>query len=195
LSVWISLVAAGAIIAGNHTLVCWLANSDFWAGQWTNYFFALMLLVHPFVASLSNLLHYAGHMQRYAPVAVMELPLTILLGVLGHRYFALPGLAAGFAITPLLLRGPYLLRNGPMGCGFSTRQLCGKSLRALAIASALWLAACLILSQHRAPDSPVLLLGRATFLPSATHLLCGTLLAAVGGLQAYSCLRIIRSVR
>ena len=193
LSVWVSLIGSGAILAGNRSLICWLAKADFYAGHWTNVAFACAVVTMPFVAGISTLLQYSGRMGKAALFSAVELPIGIVTCWLGYRFAELPGLAASFALLPLLVRGPYALYVGPVHCGFTTWSLCGNAIVSLTcvllvvICSGLWTGL-----STQAPV-PIEFMGRMTFLPTSREFTMGILLSITGATLATLHLRKIKN--
>lgn len=193
LGVWVGLMGAGGLLAGNRPLVCWLSKADFYAGTWTNVWFACWVMTFPFVNGISDLFQLSGRMGRTALFALLELPLGALLCWCGYHFGNLPGLAAAFAFLPLLIRGPYALYAGPRYCNFPSWTLCGNSVIALItgltiiIVGGSWTA----LSQE--PAQPIGILGRVTYLPAWREIIAGTLAVMVGAIQAARCLMKIKN--
>lgn len=193
LGVWISLIGAGAVLAGNRTLICWLANIEFYAGHWTNVGFACIVLATSFVASLVNLLQYSGKMGKMSLIAVLELPVACILLMTGLHFFDLPGLAAAFALIPLLIRGPYAFVVGSNHCGFPAWKLCGSAILALATALILVIAAGIWCGADPAELTTIEILGRSTTLPTIREIATGALLASIGASRAFSRLQRIKA--
>lgn len=194
LGIWMSLVGAGAIVAGNRTLISWLANADFYAGHWTNVWFACAALTFPFVNAIGNLLQYSGRMGKTAVFSVAELPVAILLCWAGYRFSGLPGLAAAFAFLPLLIRCPYALYAGPRHCGSPTWNLCGSAIVSLGIVLSSVIAGGWWISKGLTPPVPIEILGRMTTLPTLREWVVGILFSAVGITLAALRLRRIKNV-
>lgn len=193
LGVWISLIGAGAALAGNRTLISWLANVDFYAGHWTNVGFACIVITTPFVGGLTNLLQYSGTMGKMALVAVVELPVACLLLLTGFHFWHLPGLAAAFAVLPLLLRGPYAWIAGSRHCGFPAWKLCGSAILSLAAALVLVIAAGSWCVDDPAELTHIEILGRSTTLPTFREITSGALLACMGASQVFFRLQRIKA--
>lgn len=192
LGIWISLIGAGAVLAGNRTLICWLATADFYAGHWTNLAFASAVVTVPFVGSISNLLQYSGRMGKSALFSVIELPVGVALCSAGFYFANLSGLAAAFAMLPLLVRGPYALFAGPRHCGLSAWGLCGNAIISFAVALLLLIAVGVWSAQGHGRLIPIEILGRGTTLPNFREVISGSLLATIGAAQAVLSLRRIR---
>lgn len=193
LSVWVSLIGAGAILAGNRTLICWLATMDFYAGHWTNVWFACALMVLPFVNSLVNLLQYSGKMGKIALFSVLELLLGGILCWTGFRIYGLPGLAAVFAFLPLLARAPYALFRGARDCGFSPADLSLNAALALLASLSLIISSGWWIGTQTAEFVPLKILGRMTTWPTWREIIVGVIVACVGGILAARQLRRIRN--
>lgn len=190
--IWVSLAGAGVILAGNRPFVCWLAKADFYSGSWTNVWLACSIITFPFVSNLLELFQIAGKMGKTALFSLIELPVGIVLCMLGFKLAGLPGLTASFALLPLLIRGPYALLVGPHYCGCEVRKLCGGSLVALSSSLLLIITGGSISAAGTVTPQAIDLLGRSTFLPTWTELVCGSLAAAIGAVQA---LRLILQLK
>jgi hypothetical protein len=192
LGVWVGVIGAGLVLAGNRPLVCWLAKSDFYAGSWTNVWFACWVMIFPFVNGIADLFQLAGRMGKTAFFAMLELPVGALFCWMGYHFASLPGLAAAFAFLPLLIRGPYSLYAGPRYCGLSTWNLCGNSMIALGTGLTMvalggsWSAS----GQNSA--QPFEFFNRITYLPTWREIIVGVLTVTVGAVQATRCLLKIR---
>lgn len=193
LGIWISLIGAGAVLAGNRSLICWLANAEFYAGHWTNVAFACILITTPFVSGLINLLQYSGTMGKMALIAILELPVACLLLMAGLHFGDLPGLAAAFALLPLLVRGPYACIAGSHHCGFPAWKLCGGAILSLTATLVLVIAAGIWCSTGTMDFAPIEILGRSTTLPTLRELITGALLATFGASQALFRLQRIKA--
>lgn len=184
LGIWISLIGAGAVLAGNRTLISWLANPDFYAGHWTNVGFACAVITIPFVGGLSNLFQYAGRMGKAALFSVIEFPVAAICCWFGFSYGGLPGLAAAFAAIPLLIRGPYALFAGSHHCGFKPWYLCGNAILTLSLTLAVVITAGIWAGAGEPSLSQFEFLGRTTILPTLREWIAGLSLAALGAAQA-----------
>lgn len=192
LSVWVSLAAAGAALAGNRAAICWLSKPEFFAGHWTNIWFACAVMTIPFVSGLINLLQYSGNMGKIGLFSLLELLFGVAFGWLLHNRFGMPGLAATFAALPLMAKGPYALLSGASKCGFKPLDLCGRSLLCLAISLALICLAGSWIATSQETLIPITLLGRNTTWPTLRELTSGIVLATFGVVMAAHQLRSIR---
>lgn len=185
-TVGIGLATAGFTLVLNSTLISWLAKPDYFAGLWTNIWFAIGLIVAGVTSGFTSLLQISGSMGRMAMVAAMQMVLGSLAGWYGYKYFGLPGLAAAFAVIPPLCRGIYGLIRGTRNCGYGIIDVGGKA----SIAS---MGACLLvllggfLIDHRdlPPAATFMLAGRLLILPSWLDLTVGAGLMALGGLLTW----------
>jgi O-antigen/teichoic acid export membrane protein len=194
LSVWVSLVGAGAVLAGNRCLITWLAKVDFFAGHWTNVWFACALMVIPFANGLVNLLQYSGSMGKFALISVVETLLGVVLCSLGYHYFELPGIAAVFAMLPLAARAPYALLRGARNCGFHPWDMSGNALITLAICLTLTFIGATWIASDNGQPIPLSILGRMTSWPTWREIITGLALAILGsGLALRQLARVRRA--
>jgi len=193
LGIWISVIGAGAVLACNRTMISWLASTDFYAGHWANIGFACAVITIPFVGGLSNLLQYSGRMSNAAVFSILEFPVSLAAGWLGFRYGGLAGLAAAFAVLPLLVRGPYALFAGCRNCGFNTWSLCGSAITTLMLSLLLVITIGIFLGTLKPDLTTVQIFGRTTIMPTIPECLAGLSLVALGASQAILRLKNIGS--
>ena len=189
-TVGISLTTAGFTLVLNPTLISWLAKPDYYAGHWSNVWFAIGLIVAGVTGGFSSLLQISGSMGRMALVAALQLVLGSIAGWFGYQYFGLPGLAATFAVIPPLCKGIYGLIRGARNCGYSVMDVGGKATIASIGACLLVLLGGLLID-HRAlpPAASFMLAGRLLILPSWLDLTVGAALMVIGGLLTLKHLR------
>ena len=189
-SVGIGMATAGFTLVLNPALISWLAKPDYYAGLWTNVWFAVGLIVAGVTGGFSSLLQISGSMGRMALVAALQLVLGSVAGWFGYRYFGLPGLAAAFAVIPPLCRGLYGLVRGAWNCGYGIMDIGCKTMITSAGACLLVLVGGIFID-HRAlpPAASFMLAGRVLILPSWLDLAVATALMVLGGLL---CLKHLR---
>jgi O-antigen/teichoic acid export membrane protein len=182
-TVGIGLATAGFTLVLNPTLISWLAKPDYYAGLWTNVWFAIGLIVAGVTGGFSSLLQISGSMGRMAIVAALQLVLGSIAGWFGYQYFGLPGLAATFAVVPPFCKGLYGLIRGARNCGYSIMDIGGKAIIFSTGACLLVLLGGLFVD-HRAlpPAASFMLAGRLLILPSWLDLTVGIVLMLLGGL-------------
>lgn len=192
LGVWTGLVAAGLVLGGNRTLISWLAPADFYAGNWTNLWLACSVISLPFVGNMLELFQHSGRMGRTALFSLAELAIAIMVFSLGYRIAGLPGIAATFALLPLIIRGAYSLYAAPAFCGLPRSKLCGRAVLGLACSLGLTIAAGSWIAIDPAPTKHMLLAGHAIDLPNWKEIIAGTILIGIGMSQAVRNLISIR---
>jgi O-antigen/teichoic acid export membrane protein len=193
LGVWVGLMGAGGILAGNRPLVCWLAKADFYAGSWTNVWFACWVVIFPFVNGIADLFQLSGRMGRTAMFALLEFPSGLILCWTGYHFASLPGLAAAFAFLPLLIRGPYSLYAGPMYCGFPTWSLCGNSVSALGTSLAIIILGGSWCALGQNSTQAFEFLGRTTYLPSWREIAVGSFAITISAVKSTRCILKIKN--
>jgi O-antigen/teichoic acid export membrane protein len=193
LGVWVGLMGAGGILAANRPLVCWLAKADFYAGSWTNLWFACWVVIFPFVNGIADLFQLSGRMGRTALFGILEFPFGVILCWTGYHFASLPGLAAAFAVLPLLIRGPYSLYAGPLYCGFPTWNLCGNSLLALVTSLGIIILAGSWCAFGQNSTQPFEFFGRITYLPSWREISVGFFVIAIGAVKSTRCILKIKN--
>ncbi len=180
-TVGIGLATSGFTLVFNPVLISWLAKPDYYAGLWTNAWFAIGLVLAGVTDGFTCLLQISGSMGRMALVAALQLLLGSIAGWWGYQYFGLPGLAATFAVIPALCKGIYSLIRGARNCGYGVMDIGGKATIASVVACLLVLLGALLID-HRAlpPAASFMLVGRALIFPSWMDLMVGAGLMAIG---------------
>lgn len=180
LTLSVGLVGAGAIIALNRPLIENIASPSFFAGNWTNLWFASGLILGPLSTCLTHLLQYSGSMGKTAWLSVLQVALYAGCGSLTWRHFGLPGMAALLVLVPMTTTAPYALIRGARACGFNTPVLLTPVLaRSLAMVTAI-LACGLILPSGVSSGQEIIAFERHWQLPSAIELCCGCTLGGIG---------------
>jgi O-antigen/teichoic acid export membrane protein len=194
LSMAVSWIGAGAILAGNRSLIEWLAGTDYYAGTWTNAWLANSVILMPLVSGFMSLLQYSGSMGKVAWWTSLQVVVGIGASWWAFKAFGLPGLAAVFALIPLILQAPYALLRGSRNCGFSPIKLVRNVLIAGVFGFAIILLGSWWISQETVQNLPVSLLGRSTRLPNPVEWYCSFILAIPGAAIAWNQLRRIKNI-
>ncbi len=180
LTLAVGLMGGGAVIAFNRSLIETFATPAFFAGHWTNVWFAAGMVTGPLTACLMHLLQYSGSMGKVAWLSVLQVVLCVSFGNLAWHRAGLPGIAALIVLVPLVTTAPYALIRGARSCGFKPAELLGPALlRAAAMTGAIL--ACGWVLDHRVGEGRSFQgLGRAWPMPGSAELTCGVLLALTG---------------
>jgi len=180
LAIGMALVAAGAILAGNRTMVEWVAHPDFHAGPVASGWMAVALVLLTLLSCFTDLLQISGSMGRIAILSAVQVAGGVVFTWLGYRSAGLPGLVAAVALIPITFQGPYALLRGASNCGLDPRHLAG-SITMLAVAGS---AAVIILSSWLATlpvTAPTIeVFYRKTRLPTAAEWAAGLAVAVPG---------------
>ena len=180
LALGMSLVAAGAIVAGNRSLVEWLADADFFPGAWANGWLAISAILLSLLASFTDLLQISGSMGRIAVLSLLQLAAACVLTWLGFRWAGLAGLVAAVTLVPVCFQGLYALIRGSANCGLEAGRIGGPLTVLAAMACASTIALSWWLSTHSIEGETITLLHRSTRLPTAAEWTAGLTLAAPG---------------
>ena len=180
LTLSVGLVGAGAIIALNRALIETIASPSFFAGHWTNLWFAAGLILGPLSACLTHLLQYSGSMGKTAWLSILQVFLYAGCGSLTWQRFGLPGMAALLVLVPLVTTAPYALVRGAKSCGFHASVLLIPVIGRAAAMAASILTCGFVLHSGASPGQEVIAFNRHWPLPGATELFCGCTLTAVG---------------
>ena len=188
LALGMSLVAAGAILAGNRFLVEWLADPDFFAGHSANGLLAISVIVLTLLASFTDLLQISGSMGRIAILSLLQLAAGVAFTWLGYQRAGLPGLIAAVSLTPLVFQGFYALLRGASYCRMSAWRLGGSITLLAAGACGLVAAASWWLNGTTVDTETITLLHRTTRLPTVSEWTAG------GGVAGLGLLLMVRQV-
>lgn len=191
LTLSIGLIAAGCVIAGNRALVELLAGPDFFAGAQPTTWFAVTVISVPTYGLFLSLRHFSGNMGKTTLVAFMKLAVAVAVAIPSFLHFGLTGLAAVFALTPLI-DVIYGYIKGTQACGFSPRLLCGRILVTAITMMVTILALGMFVAANPGIGLPVTLLSKTIHLPTWPELGTGSLLGIVGIILALSQLRSLR---
>jgi O-antigen/teichoic acid export membrane protein len=192
LALGMSLVAAGAILAGNRSLVEWLAGTGFFAGPMANGWLAVSVILLSMLASFTDLLQISGSMGRIAILSVLQLVAGLVFTWLGFRWAGLAGLLAAVALVPISFQGLYALFRGAANCGLQPRQLAASASMLAATGCLATIALSWWLSTLAIETDTVTLLRRTTRLPTPAELAAGLVVALPGAAvmaRQVSCLR------
>lgn len=184
LSVWVSLGTAALIIALNRPFICWLAKADFYAGHWTNIWFACGCIVIPFVGGILSLLQYSGNMGKSALFTFAQIAVALPLAWYGKLSFGLPGLAAVFALIPLFIKAPYGWVRGAKNCGFHPWDICGNALLSFLFSMSLVFVAGFWIAASPITGIAIEIFGRKTIMPTAREAIAAGLIALIAGINA-----------
>jgi O-antigen/teichoic acid export membrane protein len=180
LALGMSLVAAGAVLAGNRSLVEWLADADFFAGPLANGWLAVSVILLSLLASFTDLLQISGSMGRIAVLSLLQLAGGVAFTWLGFRWAGLTGLVAAVALVPIAFQGLYSLSRGAANCGLQPRQVAGSSSALAATGCVATIVLSWWLSTLTIETDTVNLLGRTTRLPTLAEWAAGLAIACPG---------------
>jgi O-antigen/teichoic acid export membrane protein len=188
----VGLIAAGGILIFNRTIVEFLAGPDFFAGMETTTWFALTALMVPICALFESLLQFSGSMGKSPLLAILKLVAGGFGAYFGYLHFGMPGLAAVFALVPLI-NATYGYFRGGTGCGFQPGSL---SLSVVGLASAaalLILLAGYLIPHYGGPGYAFQFHARSVSLPSIGQILIGGAVGLAGALLAARALAKIKA--
>jgi O-antigen/teichoic acid export membrane protein len=122
LAIGISLLVASGVLLVNSSVVQLLAGPEFYIGPLANMWFAVGMVSFTLTGIFRILLPISGSYGKNAVVSVMKLTISALLAWGTWHYYGLTGIAAVFALTPLIT-GAYAYIRGARNCGYSIREL------------------------------------------------------------------------
>lgn len=193
LVVSMSFVVAGAVIAGNRSVISWLANPDYFAGSMANIWFGLAAVTTPFSRNMMSLLNCSGSMGKSAVVAVARLGVGGGLGWLGYHICGLAGLAAVFALLPMMTIGLYSMIRGAKNCGFRVWEICGRGLRHMLGACLLTVGAGWWVGAGAVERGEIELFGRVTVIPGIREVCVVVFFGVTGGMLTFFQLKRVRA--
>lgn len=186
LTLSVALLAGGLVLTFNRPLVELLAGPEFYAGQRTATWFAIGTVILPLAGLFSALRQISGTMGMTAIFALLKLVVGVLLAIPMFNLFGLEGLAATFALVPLI-DAAYGYVTGATNCGFRPWQLSGK----LVLTSFVFVTIILIGGYLTASDSssglPINIFGRPSHLPNLSEFLAGFSVVTLGIISTISC--------
>lgn len=180
LALGMSLIAAGAIVAGNRSLVEWLADAEFFAGAWANGWLAISVILLSLLASFTDLLQISGSMGRIAVLSLLQLAAGVAFTWLGFRWAGLAGLVAAVAVVPISFQGLYALFRGAANCGLKPWKLAAPPAMLAATGCIATVALSWWLSTLSIEANTVTLLRRTTRLPTPAEWAAGLAVALPG---------------
>jgi len=180
LAVGMSLVAAGAVLAGNRSLVEWLADGNFFVGPLANGWLAVSVILLSLLAGFTDLLQISGSMGRIAVLSLLQLFGGVAFTCLGFRWAGVAGLVAAVAIVPISFQGLYALFRGAANCDLQPGQLAGFSSMLAAAGCVATIALSWWLSTLAVEAEAVTLLCRTTRLPTPFEWIAGLAVALPG---------------
>jgi O-antigen/teichoic acid export membrane protein len=117
-----ALCGAAIVLAVNPMIVQLIAADHYFAGLMANMWFAVALVTTPFAGLFQILLPISGSMGKAATVSIVKLFVSMFFAILGWKWFGLAGVAAVFALQPLVDLG-YAWLRGVKGCGYTYREI------------------------------------------------------------------------
>lgn len=115
------LCGASLVLAINPFIVKLIASDDYFAGSMANMWFSVGLITFPIAGLYQILFPISGSMAKAAPFAVLKLILGVIFGILAWNELGLVGLAAVFALIPIV-DVLYGWLGGVKSCGYSYRE-------------------------------------------------------------------------
>jgi O-antigen/teichoic acid export membrane protein len=184
ITVGVSLIAAAGILGCNTSLVHLLTGGGFYIGAYGNLWFALAMVTVPISGYFRILMPISGNLGKNALVSVCKLPVALGLGVLLWGNYGLSGIAASFALAPLL-NGVYGYFRGTANCGFTRHKISSKiALQSIASAALIMIIGTLIANLPVTAPSMTFLEGRL-LIPSWQNLALASLPFAAGFISCW----------
>lgn len=129
----IALLGAALVLLCNRSVVVLFAGPDFYAGDAATAWFALLVMTGPIAANYHCLLQISGNMGKSIPISFVNLLGALVAAIAAYHVFNMPGLAAVFAVQPLLY-GIYGLIRGSRNCNYGVKAFLNRTLAMACIA-------------------------------------------------------------
>lgn len=162
LSIGISLLIASGVLLVNSSIVQLLTGPDLYIGPLANMWFAIGMVSITLAGIFRILLPISGNYGKNALVSVLKLAVSTLLAWLAWQVFGLTGVAAVFALAPLIT-GVYCYLRGTRNCGYTLREL-SPSVAILGIASIILVAIAGLLVAATMSEGIAIELGKRTII-------------------------------
>lgn len=188
----IAVCGAACVLIINSMVVELLAGKAFWAGTMVNTWFAVALIITPLAGLFQTLLPISGSMGKAAPVAIIKLLLGGSLATVLWPFFDLSGLAAVFALLPIIDLW-YSYNRGTRALGYAKNGLSSQLLVLGLIAILLTILAGFFTPGISTYGFSASLFGRLVHLPTPTALTAPLVLLLIGLLSLiYSAKKLIQ---
>ncbi len=180
----VALAGAALVLLLNRSVVTLLAGPAFYAGDRVTAWFSLMLVAVTISSTYQALLHISGNMGKSIPFSIANVLIVLIAAPACYRHFGMAGLAAVFALQPLLY-GIYGLLRGARNCQYKIGEFMNLGMVAaiISIASVIVIG-CFMDSSHPLGDS-CRLFGKTVLLPSLSQIICSVLLLGIAGTFAW----------
>jgi O-antigen/teichoic acid export membrane protein len=180
----VAMAGAAVVLLLNRSVVTILAGPGFYAGDHVTAWFSLLLVVGTISSTYNALLQISGNMGKSIPFSIANVIIVYAAATIAYKFFGMAGLAAVFALQPILY-GIYSLVRGARNCQYSPRDFVNSGMvAALTAMIAVICIGCFMDSSHPLGDS-YLLYGKAVLLPSLSQIICSGLLFSIAGLCAW----------
>ncbi len=171
----IGLAASSAVLLLNRTFVELLAGADFYAGGMVTAWMALGIIITPLSGLFESLVQFSGNMGRSSLVALTKLAAGVLAGWGAYLAFGLSGIAAVFALLPLIY-ATYGYFRGAQRCGYKPGELSTRVVRMATMVGSLFLFVGWIASRSRVSPFRWVVFDRPLSLPDSTTIAAVTAL-------------------
>ncbi|MBK1827806.1 oligosaccharide flippase family protein [Haloferula rosea] len=184
----VAMAGAGLVMLGNRTVVTILAGPEYYAGDEVTAWFAVLVVVATIASTYQSLLQISGNMGKSIPFAVFNVVLVVVTASLGYRFFGMTGLAAVFALQPILY-GIYGLLRGARNCRYALSDFANAGMLAAVGA----VVVVVIIGQFLDSSEPLgkawQFFGKDLLLPSLSQVVCSGVLWVVATSVAWLALR------
>lgn len=180
----VSLFSAGFVLLANKSIVTILAGDEFYAGDDTTMWFATLLVAGTLSAVCQGLLQISGNMGKSVAFSIFNVLIVGTAAVVANIIFGMSGLAAVFALQPVLY-GAYGFLRGAKNCGYSIAKFFDFSMWvALASIASAIAVGCLVDSGRPIHES-ILFFGKTVIMPSTSQIIGALALVGFGGIVGW----------
>ena len=179
LSLSMAITGASAVLLVNHMMVQILAGQNYYTGHSANTWFAISLITAAFSSLFRILLPISGHMGKAALISALKAPTAIVASILLWPHKGITGLAAIFALLPLV-DGIYAYHRGARNCGYKNHELSRFTITITLLAIVLTWVCGTYVEQHSNSCMIVKAFDKELKIPELTTLLAPLFLGAVG---------------
>jgi O-antigen/teichoic acid export membrane protein len=180
----VAMAGAAVVLLLNRSVVSILAGPGFYAGDHVTAWFSLMLVIGTISSTYNALLQISGDMGKSIPFAVANVLIVLIAAPIGYKFYGMAGLAAVFALQPILY-GTYSLFRGAQNCHYNLRDFMNLGMVA-AVATIISVIGigCFVDSSHPL-GQPYLLFGKHFLLPSLSQIICSGILLMIACVSAW----------
>lgn len=181
ITISLAIIGAAAVLILNEPVVQLLAGDRYYVGSAANTWLAASLITSALSTLYRILLPISGDMGKAAIIATIKIPIAIILSIICWQYAGITGVAAAFAIIPLI-DGIYAAYRGSINCGYKPFKMhCVPASIGMSAIILTWLGGFWV--NNIQTEGPEITIGsRQITMPSPQEILPAAVLATAGSL-------------